>query len=620
MSLSSESLLAEFLADAYGKDLLIFPAIADYLTERERRDLVQSLPMVGGVLDIARYIVHHFFQRGMVNELFFAFLYRSRYRRRGEIKVLSRMFGLGRQRQGTVTVDLRPTVMLSSRYELVRDIGSGSYGTIWLAHDLAAARGAPQCVALKFLHGGKGLSNEDRRIRFFRGALKISGVNTPGVARILDPQCTEEGHDFYVMEYIEGLTLFEAVRQQTLNTMQFVDALFQIGKALSVVHSQGLIHRDVKPQNIMLSHVGVAKLIDFDLARDSKSDGFTETGALGTRLYAPPEMYTPGELDQRADVFGLGMTAIFVFYDAAELPPDAYPSRSGGTKEFLQRFIRSEQLIRVLVKATAWLPNDRYSSVDEFCDQLRSAIRHNRSKKRTKTRPLLRSVMMVSGLMMVSATLAAATHSLISKRKGAPAAAMNEAIRAVPQPSPSIDAEPTPVIPNASTIAVEPSPKARESQNPPSTARVVVNVNPSHAKVSLIKPNGTAFMEVSASTPVFLERMAGLTYRVECRGYKPMTSEIVFGELQEIIIDVNLERLPVPPQAKTAELKLGSDSGLPPATVWVDGEKQPKPTPVTVMVTPGVHRIKWKYPDGTNATMKVTAIHGDSVLLKGKPQ
>ena len=71
------------------------------------------------------------------------------------------------------------------------------------------------------------------------------------------------------------------------------------------------------------------------------------------------------------------------------------------------------------------------------------------------------------------------------------------------------------------------------------------------------------------------------------------------------------------PKAKTAELKIGSGPGLPPATVWVDGQKQAKPTPVTVMVTAGSHTVKWKYPDGKSTSKKITAADGSSQVIKG---
>lgn len=146
--------------------------------------------------------------------------------------------------------------------------------------------------------------------------------------------------------------------------------MLEVGDALVLAHQSGIIHRDVKPANILLDNHHRAKLTDFDLARGTVDTQGTRTGALGTFIYAAPEeLENAKQVDQRADVYSLGMTALFVLY-GKDLPTRAF--QNGGW--FINQLQYPDELKRVLAKAVAWEHQDRYATVREFCVELTQAL------------------------------------------------------------------------------------------------------------------------------------------------------------------------------------------------------------------------------------------------------
>ncbi|WP_437511901.1 SUMF1/EgtB/PvdO family nonheme iron enzyme [Sorangium sp. So ce1099] len=251
------------------------------------------------------------------------------------------------------------------RYLLLERIGRGGFATVWRALD--AGRG-DQPVAIKVLHPNLA-GDEGRRERFFRGARAMAELDHPGVVRILEPKGEDGGWHYFVMELVEGEDVYSAVIGKRLPAERVVPMLLRAGEALSFAHGRGLVHRDVKPANILLDAEGTPRLTDFDLVWARDTTGGTKSGAMGTFLYAAPElMHRPQDADARADVYGLGMTAVFCLH-GAELPPIMmrYPGR------VLERLPCSEAVRKVLERAIEFEVSERFPDVAAFCEALRSA-------------------------------------------------------------------------------------------------------------------------------------------------------------------------------------------------------------------------------------------------------
>lgn len=205
---------------------------------------------------------------------------------------------------------LRQRDMLG-RFVLDEQLGSGGYGAVWLAWDPLR-----QCnIALKALHGR--LNGDRSQVeRFRRGAERMERLDHPHVVRVLDLGLEDCGRHFYTMEWMQGGDLHDA-RTHPERPMSVHDALravLQVSRALAMAHQRGVVHRDVKPRNILLDVEGRAKLTDFDLVMAPDTTAGTGSGGLGTLYYAAPEQLSrPATVDARADVYSLGVTCIFVF-------------------------------------------------------------------------------------------------------------------------------------------------------------------------------------------------------------------------------------------------------------------------------------------------------------------
>ncbi|WP_437679610.1 SUMF1/EgtB/PvdO family nonheme iron enzyme [Sorangium sp. So ce131] len=272
------------------------------------------------------------------------------------------------------------------RYLLLERIGRGGFATVWRALDAAQA---DQPVAIKVLHPNLA-GDEGRRERFFRGARAMAALDHPGVVRILEPKGEDSGWHYFVMELVEGEDVYSAVIGKRLPAERVVPTLLRAGEALSFAHERGLVHRDVKPANILLDGEGTPRLTDFDLVWARDTTGGTKSGALGTFLYAAPElMHRPQDADARADVYGLGMTAVFCLH-GAELPPIMmrYPGR------VIERLPCSDAVRKVLERAIEFEASERFPDVAAFCEALRIAAA-GEGRTRHETLRVVRSVSVI---------------------------------------------------------------------------------------------------------------------------------------------------------------------------------------------------------------------------------
>ena len=259
---------------------------------------------------------------------------------------------------------LQETEVLNSRYCLLKVVGRGGYATVWRALDRRQRR----VVAVKVLHADQG-EDPHRVDRFKRGAKQIQQLDHPHVVRVLGEPDTHRGFHFFVMDYMPGGDLYRAVTSGSIERQRALLAIFQIGSALASAHQRGLIHRDVKPENILLDEQGNARLTDFDLVWAADSTGGTRTGAMGTIVYSAPEaMADASRVDLRADVYSLAMTTIFVLNER-KLTDKVVYERS----EFFAELDCAPAIKAVLRRATARRPDERPPTVADFCNELERA-------------------------------------------------------------------------------------------------------------------------------------------------------------------------------------------------------------------------------------------------------
>jgi len=198
---------------------------------------------------------------------------------------------------------LLPGTRLGGRYEILQTIGEGGMGAVYKAEDRELSR----TVALKVIRPE--LASNPDILQRFKQELRLSHqVTHKNVIRIYDLG-EGDGIKFITMEYIEGKDLRSLIREKKRFTPEeAVSVIQQVCQALDAAHSVGVIHRDLKPQNIMQDRSGRILVMDFGLARTLEGDGMTQTGALvGTMEYMSPEQALGQELDQRSDIFALGL-------------------------------------------------------------------------------------------------------------------------------------------------------------------------------------------------------------------------------------------------------------------------------------------------------------------------
>ncbi|HKW98981.1 MAG TPA: protein kinase [Bryobacteraceae bacterium] len=204
------------------------------------------------------------------------------------------------------------TGRLLSHYELLEEIGKGGMGVVYRARDTRLDR----IVAIKLLPPEK-MSDPERKRRFVQEAKAASALNHPNIVTIHEIDALD-GVDFIVMEYVEGTPLDRLIPEQGLQFEQVVGYALQIADALAAAHAAGIVHRDIKPGNIVVTNGGRVKVLDFGLAklveRGSADDttitaeAQTRAGAIvGTVAYASPEQIEGKPIDARSDVFSFGV-------------------------------------------------------------------------------------------------------------------------------------------------------------------------------------------------------------------------------------------------------------------------------------------------------------------------
>jgi eukaryotic-like serine/threonine-protein kinase len=266
--------------------------------------------------------------------------------------------------------------ILSARYRLESKLGSGGMSTVYLARDETLER----WVAVKVLH--REISDQPDQIeRFRREARAVAQVSHPNVVAVIDAG-EDGGRPYIVFEYVEGETLKHRIEE--LGHLPLDEAAayaIEIGRGLGAAHSRMLVHRDVKPQNVLIDPEGRAKVTDFGIARELESDGLTKTGrVLGTTDYVSPEQAMGQEVDARSDIYSLGILLYEML--TGDVPFKAETLVGVAMKHVnepmpdVQRKRRdtSSALAAVIDRSTAKEPKRRYSDMPAMLDDLEGAL------------------------------------------------------------------------------------------------------------------------------------------------------------------------------------------------------------------------------------------------------
>ena len=269
-------------------------------------------------------------------------------------------------------------------YKILEKLGEGGMGVVYKAEDTKLKR----TVALKFLPRGLE-AHEPERARFLQEAQAAAALNHPNICTIHDI-AAEDDQQFIVMEYVEGKTLRQMVPLQKVQTG--IDYAIQIGEALQEAHSKGIVHRDVKTDNIMVNSKNQIKVMDFGLAKLKGSLKLTKTSStVGTLAYMAPEQIQGGEVDARSDIFSFGVVLYEMLTGHLPFRGDHEAamvySIVNEDSEPIQKYLpdASSDLIHLLSRLLEKNPEDRYQSIAEAVIELKRLKRDTSRVRRIQT-------------------------------------------------------------------------------------------------------------------------------------------------------------------------------------------------------------------------------------------
>lgn len=265
---------------------------------------------------------------------------------------------------------------IDGRYQIIRTIGEGGMANVYLAYDTILDRE----VAVKVLRGD--LSSDEKFIkRFQREAKAASSLNHPNIVEMYDVG-EDEGNYFIVMEYVNGKTLKSLIKKRgALTLSETIDIMLQLTSGISCAHDSYIIHRDIKPQNIMILEDGRVKITDFGIAVALKSNELTQTNSvMGSVHYLPPEQANGSGATTKSDIYSLGILMYelltgklpFKGDNAVEIAikqmKDKIPSITEQNPEVPQ------SVENVVLKACAKNPMNRYETVEEMHEDLKTVL------------------------------------------------------------------------------------------------------------------------------------------------------------------------------------------------------------------------------------------------------
>jgi len=272
---------------------------------------------------------------------------------------------------------------ISDRYQIIKSVGEGGMANVYLAFDTILERN----VAVKVLRGD--LATDEKFVRRFqREALSASSLTNENIVEVYDVG-EDNGEYYIVMEYVEGKHLKHLIKKRgKLTIAEVVDIMLQVTNGLSVAHEQYIIHRDIKPQNIMILENGLVKLTDFGIAVAMNSTQLTQTNSvMGSVHYLPPEQASGKGATLQSDIYSLGI----LMY---ELLTGKLPYRGDNAVEIALKHLKEaipslrnelpdvpQSIENIIIKATAKNPKNRYADATEMHEDLRTCLEESRKNE-----------------------------------------------------------------------------------------------------------------------------------------------------------------------------------------------------------------------------------------------
>jgi len=267
--------------------------------------------------------------------------------------------------------------VLSDRYELEELVGSGGMSSVFRAHDRLLDRK----VALKVLHA-QFTGDAEHVGRFRHEARAVASLSHPNIVTVID-RGEHDGRQFIVLEYVDGENLKQLVRRVgPVPVATALELAIQVAQGLAFAHQQGLVHRDVKPQNVLLNGDGQAKVTDFGIARSlDVQHGMTQTGTvLGTSDYIAPEQAQGRRIDEHTDIYSLGVVLYELLTSEVPFPAENFVAVAMRHINEPPPPIRdkrpevSPRLEAVVQKAMAKDPGDRFATMTDFRLELEACL------------------------------------------------------------------------------------------------------------------------------------------------------------------------------------------------------------------------------------------------------
>ena len=269
---------------------------------------------------------------------------------------------------------------INDRYQIIKTLGEGGMANVYLAHDNILDRN----VAVKVLRGD--LATDEKFVRRFqREALSAASLSHPNIVEMYDVG-DDDGQYYIVMEYVDGKTLKQVLKQRgKLSITEVVDIMLQLTDGMAHAHDSYIIHRDIKPQNIMILPNGMIKITDFGVATALNSTQLTQTNSvMGTVHYLPPEQAQGKGSTIRSDIYSMGI----MMY---ELLTGLVPYKGDNAVEIALKHLKEplpsirkinpeipQSIENVIIKATAKNPKNRYLDARQMHEVLKSALDDSR--------------------------------------------------------------------------------------------------------------------------------------------------------------------------------------------------------------------------------------------------
>ncbi len=314
-----------------------------------------------------------------------------------------------------------------SHYKIVSEIGRGGMGIVYRAYDQNLDRE----VAIKVLP--KIIASQVEHQRFEREAKAAGRLNHPSIATIYDFDTTDPEHPLIVMELVDGSTVQDLIRDEKFEIEEIIRIAADIADGLDTAHVAGIIHRDVKPSNIMISESGRVKILDFGLAKHSEGVDLTKSGSTtGTAAYMSPEQITGKPVDVRTDIWSLGVMIYEMLtgkrpfageYEAAVgysiLNTDPNPASE-------TRAEIPDRLLDIVSRTLNKDPDERHESAAHLRDELISLVApHDSATKKYSAAKKSHTPVLIAGVVIIAVIAVAAM--LYSKQQDI-AWVQNEAI------------------------------------------------------------------------------------------------------------------------------------------------------------------------------------------------